>query len=170
MTVYEKQKQFKTEIKHVVDTVQEVRYRDVDVTVYQDKEVYRYVDVLTCTSGTGSATSSEEGENTTDEECHYRTERKTEIITKPHTIQEQEAYIVDVEVPREEKREIPVWVDVPVERTEYVRVPRVVKRRVPRTVIKQEEYDVIDTVTKTIQVPHEHTVIDQEPYDYIEEV
>ena len=167
MTVYEKQKQFKTEIKHVVDTVQEVRYREVDVTVYQDKEVYRYVDVLTCSSVSG-ATS--DGGDSTEEECFYKKERKTEIITKPHTIQEQEAYIVDVDYPREEKREIPVWVDVPVERTEYVRVPRVVKRRVPRTIIKQEEYDVVDTVTKTIQVPHEKTVIDQEPYDYIEEV
>ena len=157
MTVFEKEKQFKTEVKHVIDTVQEVRYREVPVTVYQDKEVYRYVDVLTCSSGSNSTS---EGGETTEEECYYRKERKTEIITKEHTIQEQEAYIVDVEVPREEIREIPVWVDVPVERTEYVRVPRVVKRRVPRTVTKQEEYDVVETVTKIIQVPHEKTIID----------
>ena len=67
----------------------------------------------------------------------------SDYITIEHVITEQEAYVVDVEVPRIEKHKIPVWVDVPVERTVYDRVPKVVKRRVPRTVVKQEEFDVV---------------------------
>ena len=109
-------------------------------------------------------------EDTTSEEGYYRPELVKDTIVKEHVITEREAYIVDVEVPRIEKRKVPIWVDVPVERVVYDRVPRTVKRRVPKTVTKKEAFDVVETVTKTVQVPIEKQIIDQEAYDYIEEV
>ena len=57
VTTYEQELQYKEEIEHIVDIVQEVRYREVPVTVYEKKEVYRYIDVETCTSGSDSYSS-----------------------------------------------------------------------------------------------------------------
>ena len=112
----------------------------------------------------------DQSEETTSEDGYYRPELVSDYITVEHVITEQEAYVVDVEVPRIEKYKIPVWVDVPVERTVYDRVPKVVKRRVPRTETRQEEFDVVQQVERTIQVPVKREIIEQEEYEYIEEV